>query len=24
VRFLWKTGDEPFSVVPAENLRVAR
>jgi hypothetical protein len=24
VRFLWKTGDEPFSVVPTENLRVAR
>jgi hypothetical protein len=24
VRFLWKTGDEPFSVVPAENLRIAR
>jgi hypothetical protein len=24
VRFLWKTGDEPFSVVPAENLWVAR
>jgi hypothetical protein len=24
VRFLWKTGDEPFSVVPVENLRIAR
>jgi hypothetical protein len=24
VRFLWKTGDEPFSVVPTENLRIAR
>ena len=24
VRFLWKTGDAPFSAVPAENLRIAR
>ncbi len=24
VRFLWKTGDNPFSVVPVENLRIAR
>jgi len=24
LRFLWKTGGEPFSVVPAENLRIAK
>ena len=24
MRFLWKTGDAPFTAVPAENLRIAR